>query len=98
MIDPWPPAALGPPSRPIVWNVDLGLGGAALRAAQRVLSSEEKRRHARFVRPVDRDRYAASHAALRFILASPVLTGQVIALDGGQRFLNLARDVQFLEP
>ena len=68
MIDPWPPAALGPPSRPIVWNVDLGLGGAALRAAQRVLSSEEKRRHARFVRPIDRDRYAASHAALRFIL------------------------------
>jgi hypothetical protein len=36
--------------------------------------------------------------ALRFIVASPVLTGQVIVLDGGQRFLGLARDVQFLEP
>jgi NAD(P)-dependent dehydrogenase (short-subunit alcohol dehydrogenase family) len=37
-------------------------------------------------------------AALRFILATPTLTGQTIALDGGQRFLGLARDVQFLEP
>jgi NAD(P)-dependent dehydrogenase (short-subunit alcohol dehydrogenase family) len=36
-------------------------------------------------------------AALRFILASPTLTGQTILLDGGQRFLGLARDVQFLE-
>jgi len=37
-------------------------------------------------------------AALRFIIATPTLTGQVITLDGGQRFLSLARDVQFLEP
>ena len=37
-------------------------------------------------------------AALRFIIASPVLTGQTITLDGGQRFLSLPRDVQFLEP
>ena len=37
-------------------------------------------------------------AALRFIVATPTLTGQVITLDGGQRFLGLARDVQFLEP
>lgn len=36
-------------------------------------------------------------AALRFIVASPTLTGQTIALDAGQRFLGLARDVQFLE-
>lgn len=35
--------------------------------------------------------------ALRFIVATPVLTGQTIVLDGGQRFLSLARDVQFLE-
>lgn len=33
---------------------------------------------------------------LRFIVASPVLTGQTITLDGGQRFLGLPRDVQFL--
>jgi NAD(P)-dependent dehydrogenase (short-subunit alcohol dehydrogenase family) len=37
-------------------------------------------------------------AALRFIVATPTLTGQVITLDGGQRFLSLPRDVQFLEP
>lgn len=37
-------------------------------------------------------------AALRFIIATPTLTGQTIALDGGQRFLALPRDVQFLEP
>jgi NAD(P)-dependent dehydrogenase (short-subunit alcohol dehydrogenase family) len=37
-------------------------------------------------------------AALRFIIATPTLTGQMITLDGGQRFLSLPRDVQFLEP
>lgn len=36
-------------------------------------------------------------AALRFIIASPALTGQTVTIDGGQRFLGLARDVQFLE-
>ena len=35
--------------------------------------------------------------ALRFIIDSPALTGQTITLDAGQRFLGLARDVQFLE-
>ena len=36
--------------------------------------------------------------ALRFIIASPSLTGQIITLDAGQRFLSLPRDVQFMEP
>lgn len=36
-------------------------------------------------------------AALRFIVDTPSLTGQTITLDGGQRFLSLARDVQFLK-
>lgn len=36
-------------------------------------------------------------AALRFIVGTPTLTGQTITLDGGQRFLALPRDVQFLE-
>jgi NAD(P)-dependent dehydrogenase (short-subunit alcohol dehydrogenase family) len=36
-------------------------------------------------------------AALRFIVASPGMTGETILLDGGQRFLSLPRDVQFLE-
>lgn len=34
---------------------------------------------------------------LRFLVATPTLTGQTIVLDGGQRFLGLPRDVQFLE-
>ena len=37
-------------------------------------------------------------AALRFLIATPSITGQTIMLDGGQRFLSLPRDVQFLEP
>ena len=37
-------------------------------------------------------------AALRFLIAAPTITGQTITLDGGQRFLTLPRDVQFLEP
>jgi len=36
-------------------------------------------------------------AALRFIIDTPTYTGQVIMLDGGQRFLSLERDVQFLK-
>lgn len=35
-------------------------------------------------------------AALRFIIASPTMTGQTITLDGGLRFLSLPRDVQYL--
>lgn len=34
--------------------------------------------------------------ALRFIIASPTMTGQTVTLDGGQRFLRLDRDIQFL--
>jgi NAD(P)-dependent dehydrogenase (short-subunit alcohol dehydrogenase family) len=36
-------------------------------------------------------------AALRFLIATPSITGHTITLDGGQRFLALPRDVQFLE-
>ena len=35
-------------------------------------------------------------AALRFLVDSPALTGEVLTLDGGQRFWRLPRDVQFL--
>lgn len=35
--------------------------------------------------------------AVRFLLDSRVVTGEVLTLDGGQRFLSLPRDVQFLE-
>jgi len=35
--------------------------------------------------------------ALRFIVATPTLTGQTITLDGGLRFLALPRDIQFMK-
>ena len=37
-------------------------------------------------------------AALRYLIASPAVTGEVLTLDGGQRFWSLERDVQFLSP
>jgi NAD(P)-dependent dehydrogenase (short-subunit alcohol dehydrogenase family) len=36
-------------------------------------------------------------AALRYLIDSPAVTGQVLTIDGGQRFWSLDRDVQFLE-
>ncbi len=35
--------------------------------------------------------------AIRFLIDSPTITGHTIQIDGGQRFMQLARDVQFLE-
>lgn len=36
-------------------------------------------------------------AALRYLIDSATMTGQTLVLDGGQRFMSLPRDVQFLE-
>ncbi|HXG82135.1 MAG TPA: SDR family oxidoreductase [Sphingomicrobium sp.] len=36
-------------------------------------------------------------AAIRYLIESDRMTGQVLTLDGGQRFMALHRDVQFLE-
>ena len=36
-------------------------------------------------------------AALRYLIDSTGVTGQTLAIDGGQRFMSLDRDVQFLE-
>jgi NAD(P)-dependent dehydrogenase (short-subunit alcohol dehydrogenase family) len=36
-------------------------------------------------------------AALDFLIASPAVTGEIVVIDGGQRFQPPARDVQFLE-
>jgi len=36
-------------------------------------------------------------AALRYLAAAKTVTGQVISIDGGQRFWGLPRDVQYLE-
>lgn len=35
-------------------------------------------------------------AALRYLIGATAVTGQVITIDGGQRFYGLGRDVQFL--
>jgi NAD(P)-dependent dehydrogenase (short-subunit alcohol dehydrogenase family) len=35
--------------------------------------------------------------ALRYLIGARTVTGQVITIDGGQRFMGLERDVQFLE-
>jgi NAD(P)-dependent dehydrogenase (short-subunit alcohol dehydrogenase family) len=35
-------------------------------------------------------------AALRYLIAAPCVTGQVVVIDSGQRFMELERDVQFL--
>jgi NAD(P)-dependent dehydrogenase (short-subunit alcohol dehydrogenase family) len=60
----------------------------------------------------DADNFAAMHAfnplgrgvepgdvvaALRYLVEAEAATGQVITIDGGQRFWSLPRDVQFLE-
>jgi NAD(P)-dependent dehydrogenase (short-subunit alcohol dehydrogenase family) len=37
-------------------------------------------------------------AALRYLVGATAVTGQVITIDSGQRFLRLDRDVQFLGP
>lgn len=36
-------------------------------------------------------------AAIRYLVEAPAVTGQIITIDGGQRFWALPRDVQFLE-
>ena len=36
-------------------------------------------------------------AALRYLIAAKSVTGQVLTIDGGQRFWSLNRDVQFME-
>jgi enoyl-[acyl-carrier-protein] reductase (NADH) len=35
--------------------------------------------------------------ALRYLIGARCVTGQVLVIDSGQRFLSLDRDVQFLD-
>ena len=68
--DDWLPHAGRPELRPDevhVWRVDVAGGGAV---ALETLSEGERARAARFHFAADRDRFVASHAALRGILAS----------------------------
>ena len=59
------------------------------------------------------ENFAASHAlnplrrgvspddvvgALRYLIDAPAVTGQTLVIDGGQQFMALGRDVQFLVP
>ncbi|MCL6697208.1 SDR family oxidoreductase [Sphingomonas sp. NSE70-1] len=37
-------------------------------------------------------------SAIRYLIDSTAITGQTLVLDGGQRFMALPRDVQFLSP
>jgi enoyl-[acyl-carrier-protein] reductase (NADH) len=36
-------------------------------------------------------------AAVRYLVDATAVTGQVITIDSGQRFMGLNRDVQFLD-
>jgi len=60
--------------------------------------SEENYRKAHTHNPLERG-VDPEHVwqALRFLLDSPVVTGEVLTLDSGQRFMGLPRDVQFLD-
>ena len=42
-------------------------------------------------------RSTMSSRALRFLIDQPAMTGQTLMIDGGQRFMALPRDVQFVE-
>src|SRR4051812_39339465 len=52
-----------------VWSIDLPEEGLRGEAALAVLDEAERARWQRFLRDESRDRFAAAHAALRFILA-----------------------------
>ncbi|MGU3538600.1 4'-phosphopantetheinyl transferase family protein [Methylobacterium sp. A54F] len=53
-----------------MWSIDLRLPPEALDACRRLLDPAERARADRFLRPEDRQRFVASHAALRLILGA----------------------------
>lgn len=79
---------------------DRGIRVCAIAPAVTLVSGEQSRENFEAVHalnPLGRGvRVEHIVAALRFILATPTLTGETILIDGGQRFLGLPRDVQFL--
>ncbi len=64
----WTTAEPGALSGASVWLADLALSPLALTACDVVLSKAERARADRFLRIEDRDRYRASHAALRLVV------------------------------
>lgn len=61
-----------------VWIVDLALSEARLARCAALLSPKERDRADKFLRPADRARHTASHAALRLVLA------RALGLDPGE--------------
>lgn len=74
----------GPAATIRVWSVDLALSEAHLARCAARLSPEEAARADRFLRRDDRDRYRASHAALRLILGGALgVAADAIAFAAG---------------
>lgn len=65
----WSIAEPGPAPGPTVWRAGLALDDGGRERCLALLDAEERVRAARFLRPEDRDRFIASHAALRLTLA-----------------------------
>jgi 4'-phosphopantetheinyl transferase len=59
-----------PGAAPHVWLVRVAEHRESAEDALTILDEEERARHAAFLRPADRDRYAAAHAALRRLLGA----------------------------
>jgi 4'-phosphopantetheinyl transferase len=80
-----------------VWRVGLNRPAAELPLLAECLSADEQRRAARFVRPIDRQRFIVSHAALRTILGGQLKTpahAVAIAIQpGGKPELANSADV-----
>jgi 4'-phosphopantetheinyl transferase len=84
------PAPLGGPARVFLASLDVGAGAAGRLSA--LLSAEERDRAARLRRAVDRERFVASHAALRLLL------GRAVGADpAALRFCEGARGKPALE-
>lgn len=78
---PWsdpPPDASVSPADVDVWRIGLARDAASLATLWATLSEEERGRAERFVFPADRDRFLASHGALREIL------GRYLRCDPGR--------------
>lgn len=66
--DDWSEAAPLPFRGHAVWHIALDLDAERRANGTRLLNDDERDRADRFLRPQDRDRFIASHAALRIIL------------------------------
>lgn len=59
--------------------------------------TDERFRHAHTLNPLGQSATLDQLvAALRFILAAPSMTGEVITIDGGQSLMGMPRDVSFM--